>query len=193
MRDENKTKAQLIEELGELRRRVDEVEEKAAFQTNLLRAAGHAIMATDLAGTILFMNRFAEELYGWSAAEAIGHNIIKVTVPQPTREQAEEIMTILRKGERWQGEFLVQHRDGTSFPAMVTDTPIHDANGEVVGVIGVSSDLTERKLAACALREREAQVRQEKDFAESLIETAQAIILVLDTAGRIVRFNPYSE
>ena len=193
MRDENKTKAQLIEELGELRRRVDEVEEKAGFQTNLLRAAGQAIMATDLAGTILFMNRFAEELYGWSAAEAIGHNIIKVTVPQPTREQAEEIMTILRKGERWQGEFLVQHRDGTSFPAMVTDTPIHDANGEVVGVIGVSSDLTERKLAECALREREAQVRQEKDFAESLIETAQAIILVLDTAGRIVRFNPYME
>ena len=36
-------------------------------------------------------------------------------------------------------------------------------------------------------------MRQERDFAESLIETAQAIVVVLDTAGRIVRTNPYLE
>ncbi len=41
--------------------------------------------------------------------------------------------------------------------------------------------------------ERTAEVKAEKDFAERLIETAQAIVLVLDTAGRIVRFNPYME
>ena len=39
----------------------------------------------------------------------------------------------------------------------------------------------------------EEELRQEKDFAESLVETAQAIILVLDTEGRIVSFNPYLE
>ncbi|MCP4625551.1 MAG: PAS domain S-box protein, partial [bacterium] len=43
-------------------------------------------------------------------------------------------------------------------------------------------------------RERaEEALRVERDFAESLIETAQAIVLVLDTQGRIVRFNPYME
>jgi len=44
----------------------------------------------------------------------------------------------------------------------------------------------ERKLA-------EETVRRDRDFAESLIGTAQAIVLVLDTQGRIVRFNPYTE
>ncbi len=46
----------------------------------------------------------------------------------------------------------------------------------------------ERKVAA-----RTEALRQERDFAESLIDTAQAIVLVLDTEGRIVRFNPFME
>ncbi len=46
--------------------------------------------------------------------------------------------------------------------------------------------MTERRQAELAL------VR-ERDFAESLIETAQAVVLVLDTKGRIVRYNPYTE
>ena len=42
-------------------------------------------------------------------------------------------------------------------------------------------------------RVRQEEIRRERDFAESLIETAQAIILVLDTQGRIIRYNPYLE
>jgi two-component system cell cycle sensor histidine kinase/response regulator CckA len=50
---------------------------------------------------------------------------------------------------------------------------------------------TQREIAE---RERvEAALRQERDFAENLVETAQVIVLVLDTEGRIVRFNPYME
>jgi PAS domain S-box-containing protein len=50
----------------------------------------------------------------------------------------------------------------------------------------LQAEITERKQAEEALR-------RERDFAESLIETAQAIVLVLDPDGRIVRFNPYME
>ena len=53
-------------------------------------------------------------------------------------------------------------------------------------VIVAHENITERKRAEEALREQ-------RDFSESLIETAQVIILVLDTQGRIVRFNPYME
>ncbi|MBU0496111.1 MAG: PAS domain-containing protein [Chloroflexi bacterium] len=57
----------------------------------------------------------------------------------------------------------------------------------------VLSDIAVRKQAEEAeARHREA-LRHERDFAESLVQMAQAIVLVLDTAGRIVRFNPYLE
>ena len=80
--------------------------------------------------------------------------------------------------------------------------------GETIGVMQVQSyrldgytqediDLLAAlaNVAAVALHRVRAEeaVQRERDFAESLIETAQAIVLVLDTAGRILRFNPYME
>jgi PAS domain S-box-containing protein len=50
----------------------------------------------------------------------------------------------------------------------------------------LNREITERVRA-------EETLRQERDFAEKLVETAQVIVLVLDTEGRIVRFNPYME
>lgn len=64
--------------------------------------------------------------------------------------------------------------------------PIRDEKGKVTGIAAFIQNITERKQTQEALRE-------ERDFAESLIETAQVIILVLDMEGRIVRFNPYME
>jgi two-component system sensor histidine kinase/response regulator len=62
----------------------------------------------------------------------------------------------------------------------------YDAQGQACRMIGICIDFSERKEAAEALR-------CERDFAESLIDTAHAIILVLDLEGRIVRYNPYLE
>lgn len=53
--------------------------------------------------------------------------------------------------------------------------------------------IPEHKQVEQALRESEKALRREKEFAESLVDTAQAIVLVLDTQGRILRFNPYLE
>jgi len=115
------------------------------FQAHLLDTVEQSVIATDLDGKITYWNRFAEKLYGWSLAEALGRKIIEVTVAQTTRAQAVEIMRQLQEGKSWSGEFLVQRKDGTTFLAMVTDSPIYDENGTLVGIVGVSFDLTERK------------------------------------------------
>src|SRR5262249_12256550 len=52
----------------------------------------------------------------------------------------------------WSGEFLVQRRDGTTFPAFVTDTPIFDERGQLKAIIGIATDVTERKRLEQALR-----------------------------------------
>lgn len=65
-------------------------------------------------------------------------------------------------------------------------TPYKDEEGNIIGVLGIFYDITERKKA-------EEVIRKDRDFAKSLVETAQAIILVLDARGRIVEFNPYME
>jgi len=141
-------------------------EQEIRFQAHLLDAVEQAVIATDLEGTIIFWNSFAEKLYGWSPAEALGANILELTPSPALKEQATEIMTCLQEGQSWQGEFEVRRRDGTFFPAQVNDSPIFNDKGELIGIVGVSVDNTERRRAEeerekLLLREQEARAEAE--------------------------------
>ncbi|MGV8934753.1 MAG: PAS domain-containing protein [Gallionellaceae bacterium] len=115
------------------------------FYETLLNSIGQAVIATDATGVVTYFNHAAELMYGWPSQEALGRSIHEVTVPHASQDQANEIMLQLLGGHAWHGEFLVHHRDGTVFPADVYDTPILDQQGKLIGVIGVSTDLSQRK------------------------------------------------
>jgi PAS domain S-box-containing protein len=119
--------------------------EKASFQARLLNAVGQAMIATDMKGNITYWNRAAEQLYGWTEAEVLGRNIVEVTPAETSREHATNILDRLIAGESWSGEFLARRRDGTVFPAIVTDALITNDKGEFIGIIGISTDITEQK------------------------------------------------
>jgi PAS domain S-box-containing protein len=139
-------------------------EDPIRLHANLLKAIPAALIATDVAGQIIYWNRFAEKLYGWSDSEVLGHSILEITVPPVTKKEAEEIMSLLRSGLSWTGEFKVKRRDGTSFTAMVTDSPVLDDNGVMIGIIGVSLDLSARERAEEAYRKanQELELRVER-------------------------------
>jgi PAS domain S-box-containing protein len=106
----------------------------------LLHALGHAVIATDTAGTVLFWNGAAEQLYGWPAAEAVGRDITEVTVPELSHKAATEIMAALRGGRPWSGGFPVRRRDGEVLHALVTDSGVY-RDGELIGIVGASLNL----------------------------------------------------
>jgi diguanylate cyclase (GGDEF)-like protein/PAS domain S-box-containing protein len=115
------------------------------FHARLLDSVGQAVIAADPQGKVIYCNRAAQELYGWSAEEVIGRPIMEVTSSEDLMEQAQEIMTELIAGRSWTGEFVVRRKDGTTFPALVTDTPAYDDEGNLVAIIGVYTDITKRK------------------------------------------------
>lgn len=106
----------------------------------VLDALGHAVIVTDGEGRVVVWNAAAAELYGWSAEEAVGRPISDLTVPVIAQELAETIMATLATGSPWTGSFPVRTKDGTTFPALVTDTGLY-RNGELVGIVGVSTNL----------------------------------------------------
>src|SRR5437763_14993880 len=121
-------------------------------QARLLASLGHAVIATDAVGVIRFCNHAAEQLYGWSAAEVIGRDVTTVTPGPASEREAQEIMAALARGESWHGAFLVRRKDGATFLAEVTDTPVFDDQQMLIGVVGVSSDLTARRRAETRAR-----------------------------------------
>ncbi len=106
----------------------------------LLDALGHAVIATDMLGTVLSWNGAAEQLYGWPAAEALGRDISEVTVPELSRQAAAEIMTALREGRSWSGGFPVRNRSGEVLHALVTDSGVY-RDGTLIGIVGASLNL----------------------------------------------------
>ncbi len=168
-------RAELERQMAELQK----AEESIRFQAHLLDTVEQAVIATDLSGKIRYWNRFAERLYGWSAAEAVGRNVMEITPAATTQEQAAQIMSQLKAGRSWSGEFIVRRRDGTIFPAMITDTPINDEDGKIVGIVGVSVDITERKRAEETLRESQQHAITEY---EHLLERLSPLGQALGTA-----------
>jgi len=134
-------------------------EEQAHFQASLLDAVGEAVIASDPTGTVIYWNEAAEGLYGWSEEEVLDRNVLDVTPALGSEERATEIMERLKTGERWTGDFRVQRQDGTTFHALVTNTPVQDEHGKLTAIIGVSRDITARKDAERRLRESEEDFR----------------------------------
>ena len=131
-----------------------QAEEQINFQAHLLSVVGNAVIATDMQGQVTYWNPAAEKLYGWSAGEALGRQIVELTPANQTREQAQEIMSQLAQGRSWSGEFTVRRKDGSEFPAFVFDTPIVDADGRLTGIIGVSYDVSAHARAEQQIKRR---------------------------------------
>ncbi len=161
-------------------------EENLRFHAHLLDAVGQAVIATDHAGKVVYWNQAAETLYGWSADEVHGKNILDITPADAFGDQAEEIMSTLAKGETWSGEFDVKRRDGSTIHALITYTPIMDETGEVQWIISATTDITEWVEAEQAQRLSEQRFR-------ALIENAQDMITVVDKDGTVLYNSPSLE
>jgi PAS domain S-box-containing protein len=100
---------------------------------------------TDTSGVITYWNPTAERLYGWPSGEVLGRNIADLLVPDRNQTAARRILESHALGEIWDGEFPVLAKDGSVVVAQCASAPRHDLHGEMVGFIGVSIDVTDRK------------------------------------------------
>ncbi len=152
--------------------------EAILLQAQMLDQIGQAVIATDPQGVVIYTNSFASDLYGWPQDEMLGENIMKITVADLSHDRAAEIMDDLVKGQTWSGEMLLQNRQGRVFPAFITNTPLLDDEGRLVGVIGVSIDISVRKEAEEAVERNEREQRklaQELEAERARLVIAQAV------------------
>ncbi len=219
MKDEEKSKGQLIEELLEMRKYIADLEKsktelKLAGETikeeeterlsaeqagkqaeedlrqekiyaeQLIDTSNAMIVGLDTAGNITIFNSAAENITGYSKAEAIGKNWFEVFVPKDMYPY------VWKKFEEWQkGKPLID---------IAFDSPILTKQGKVrhiawrnserkylntiTGIISFGVDITERKEAEEALRNSEKTIR-------ALLDATNDTVFLIDTSGTILALN----
>jgi PAS domain S-box-containing protein len=167
---------------------VDVTARKAAeaeiiFQTSLLDQVHNAVIATDLGGKVTYWNKFAEQLYGWSALEVMGRNLSEATLlSTESGEFGPEIAAALFSEGKWEGEVVLYRKDGSSFPAWSSDALLRDHDGQPIGVVGIKVDLTQQK-------ESQAEAQRQGDLARSVLEALQYPQAVISLEGQILAAN----
>lgn len=87
-----------------------------------------------------YRNQSAENLFGYSASEALGQDALMLLVDSCDHNVVNDIFRRISTGESWTGKFPVKNKEGDRFSAVATNTPFYDEDGSLVGIICVSSD-----------------------------------------------------
>ena|GEM_PF-3250126 len=104
-----------------------------------------SVIVTDIEGTVTHWSTHATTLFGYDRSEALGTPIMSLTVGPDNADVSTDIMTQLAKGEMWDGEFRARRKDGTLVDVHVFDIPVLDATGNLVGICGLSIDVSSQR------------------------------------------------
>ncbi|NWF71448.1 MAG: PAS domain S-box protein [Nitrospirae bacterium] len=150
----------------------------------VVESSPSGLLMVDEQGTILLVNRQIEQLFGYERTELIGQSVERLVPPQMRSRHAGERRGFSAHSEsRAMGkgrDLFGLRKDGQEFPLEIGLSPVQTENG--IQVLASVMDISERKLA-------ELTLRKERDFINAVLETAGALVVVVDREGRILRFN----
>ncbi|HEX6736108.1 MAG TPA: diguanylate cyclase, partial [Azonexus sp.] len=163
--------------------------ELCTIQFAILENADHAIIATDISGTILYFNPAAQQMLGYAWHEVVGRatpelfhapDEVAARARQLGRENDSAFAILVGRVAaegRDEGEWVYVRKDGSRLHVHLAITALRDAGGTLIGYLGIAADISER-----------LRLEQELRVAAIAFES-QAAIMVTDAEQRILRVN----
>ncbi len=153
----------------------------------ILATIGDALITTDVEGRVTSLNTVAESLTGWTQTEAAGQTLesVFVIINEESRQPVESpTVRALREGVvvGLADHTLLISKDGAERPVDDRAAPIRDDAGDVVGVVLIFRDVSER-------RRHEQHPRDALTYADNIIATMREPFLVLDKSLRVQTAN----
>ena len=164
-------------------------EQELRRTADLLRAVADgtpdAVFVKDRAGRYLLFNAAACRFVGKAVGDVLGRDDTALFAPADARRVMDRDRLVMESGQGETDEEVLTAA-GITRTYLATKAPYRDGNGNLIGVIGISRDITDRKVAEGALRASEARKA-------AILETALDCIITIDHEGNVVEFNSAAE
>ena len=156
-------------------------EEKISMLAHALKSISESVCITDMNDIITFVNTSFTYTYGYKSLEILGKHVSIIWSDNNPQMKLNQIQPKTLEGG-WTGELLNVKKNGDEFPILLSTSVIKDDAENPIALIGISTDITERKKAEEALKQSEERF---KSLVDNMLEPA----LILDYSGTILFAN----
>ena len=150
--------------------------EEHAYVRNLIDSSPDMIIAVDGKRKITEFNPAAEAEFGYDRAEVLGKHVNQLYAD--SREGSAVHKKTVRNGQHVQ-EIMSRRKNGELFPTLLSASVLRDSSGELVGVMGVSTDITRRKIA-----------EEKLQLSDQIISRIENLVLVIDEQSGVIFAGP---
>ncbi|MSU49991.1 MAG: response regulator [Opitutus sp.] len=141
-------------------RRQHEQREAIRNLSEAMEQSHSALMVVDLDSSIEYANRGLCQQIGYTRRELIGRKWREFQVAETAPEVLAELVTTVRAGQAWEGEWFNRRKDGGVYPVRGVVTPVKKRDGSISCFVAVFDDMTE-------IKRKEAELRDARDHAQA--------------------------
>jgi PAS domain S-box-containing protein len=152
-----------------------ELDKARAYAESLIKNAPDPVFVSDLEGKIIEANDAVSELLGFRRDEVLEQSLSRFISEEETREFTAALREVVERGVTRNARLNPRAATGEVIPTTLNASALRDADGKVIGAIGVLRDMRELDKALA--------------YSESLIENAPDPVFVSDLEGKIVQAN----
>jgi diguanylate cyclase (GGDEF)-like protein/PAS domain S-box-containing protein len=172
----------------------DKLIAEGAFLHTLVNTIPDMIWLKNVDGTYLACNSRFERFFGATAKHIIGksdYDFFDKDQADAFREH--DCIAMKKDSPSATEEWGCYADDGHRELLETIKTPMRDSQGKLIGVLGISRDITEHKLAEQALLENESKLREQKDFLASILESSLDAFMLMNSEGVITMWSSQAE
>jgi PAS domain S-box-containing protein len=160
-----------------------QIEEMLRLQAQVLDQTHDSVVSTDLNGNITSWNKGAERVFGYAAKEVLGQPVAMLYPSDQQEFLQNQVIAPLKAKGKHEVEVVSRHKSGERFDLLLSLSLLRNEHQTPIGMIGLSMDITDRKLAEDALRQSET-------FNRRILESSSDCIKLLNLNGQLVYMNP---